>query len=263
MARARGIHAISFTDHMDTGWIQELMLAGNDVGVKVFSGVEISTAHQGREYHLLLYGFSPDDALVGKFIGEVSRAVWDRAHACIDVFRRMGFDLEEADVEGWGRSVPTGVTLLDALLKKNGNDPRLRPYIDGPMSASPYMNFYRDFAEANIGEIVVDALPGLLETVRLLRGRGIGVLAHPEDTALELIMELACAGLDGLEVYSTHHSRSQEARLLGSARSLGLMVSAGSDFHGERIKPDVKLGQCRGRPDVRLVDALMGAWVAG
>ena len=77
-------------------------------------------------------------------------------------------------------------------------------------------------------------------------------LAHPfyvngRIIWMEAIGALAEYGLDGLEVYHSKHSKEVTAYYLTIARELGLLVSGGSDYHGEN-SPGVKMG------DIRLAD---------
>lgn len=258
MARQRGLAGLAFADHMDMDAAAEGLRLTGGTGMRFFTGVEISTAWTGKEHHLVLYGFRPDDAVLRGFLRDSCRAIWDRADDALKVFTRMGFDIGREDIAGWGASVPTGVTLLDALLRRNRGDARLREYLEGPKASSPYLNFYQDYAVDDIGRIVLSALPGLVETMRSFRHAGILVLAHPGDADGEALAHLRDEGLMGVEAYSTHHSISQAERLVAIARSLGLWVSAGSDFHGELVKPGIKVGDCSGQPDDGLIEALSG-----
>lgn len=258
MAKQEGLAGLAFTDHMDIAATVEGMQISPDAGLQFFTGVEISTSFRGQEYHLLLYGFRPDDAVLLGFLQDSCRIIWDRACDALKILTRMGFDIRQEDITGWGTSVPTGVTLLDALLRRNRGDRRLQAYLEGPKSSSPYLNFYQDYALDDVGEIVRSALPDLVQTMRLFRDKGILVLAHPCDAGLAFLDDLKEEGLKGIEAYSTHHNLQQTGRLVETADSLDLWVSAGSDFHGELIKPGIRIGDCSGKPDEGLIEALAG-----
>jgi predicted metal-dependent phosphoesterase TrpH len=148
------------------------------------------------------------------------------------------------------------VTFLNALIKRNSGDKRLQEYLSGEKASSPYLNFYQDYALTDIGAIVRSALPDLVETMRLLKGSGLSVLAHPGGTEKEILQGLKEEGLCGIEAYSTHHSIPMSEGLVAVARDLGLLVSAGSDFHGDLIKPGIHLGDSTGRPDDELIARL-------
>jgi predicted metal-dependent phosphoesterase TrpH len=63
---------------------------------------------------------------------------------------------------------------------------------------------------------------------------GLASLAHPGLVRRDdLIAPLARAGLDALEVRHSDHDEAMEARYRALARDLGLLVTGGSDYHGE------------------------------
>ena len=80
---------------------------------------------------------------------------------------------------------------------------------------------------------------------------GLTFFAHPftwidDDKKLE--QELAAykeIGLVGLEAWHSDHTDEQVVALLRMAQKLGLMISGGSDYHGD-AKPLIKLGSGRG-----------------
>ena len=84
-----------------------------------------------------------------------------------------------------------------------------------------------------------------MEAIKAAGGKSS--LAHPyqlklEDEALEaLIRQMKEWGLDALECYYSKHTPEQTAFYLRLAEKYGLRATAGSDFHGERVKPDVQL----------------------
>ena len=48
-------------------------------------------------------------------------------------------------------------------------------------------------------------------------------------------------GLDGLECFYPRHTPGQTAAYLRLAEKYGLHITAGSDFHGEAVRPDTRL----------------------
>jgi predicted metal-dependent phosphoesterase TrpH len=141
------------------------------------------------------------------------------------------------------------VSFLKAILShpENRRDPRLRPYIDGDRSRSPYVNFYRDYLRGGKPAFVSMEDVSTPEAVRKIkRLGGIPILAHPSDTGEENIRALIRSGLEGLEAYSPYHTPEEQGAFRVFAETHGLLVTAGSDFHGKSVKPDVELGQVYG-----------------
>ncbi|HVN71951.1 MAG TPA: PHP domain-containing protein [Desulfomonilia bacterium] len=257
-AQESGLKGLAFTDHMDISAVPESLLLAPAYGLICFAGVELSTVLSGREYHLLVYGYHADDESMKGFLEQRCRMIWDKVHDVLAIFSRMGFDIRPEDIKNWGRSVPSGVSFLNALMKRNRSDKRLQKYLSGPKSRSPYLNFYKDYAMTDIGMIVRSALPDLIETMKLMKGSGLLILAHPGDVDSSLLKELKDEGLAGIEAYSTYHTVETSKRLVAEARSLDLLVSAGTDFHGELIKPGIRLGEMSGQPDEGLIAMLKG-----
>jgi predicted metal-dependent phosphoesterase TrpH len=96
------------------------------------------------------------------------------------------------------------------------------------------------------------------------RCRAIGaapVVAHPMDLPLSDLEKLIAAGLLGVEAICSYHAAAVQAHWQQAAAKYELLVTAGSDFHGARTKPGVRLGGLDGA-DYRLVERLRDA-VAG
>ena len=63
---------------------------------------------------------------------------------------------------------------------------------------------------------------------------GVASLAHPGVTRRDDRLEAwAAAGLDALEAYHSDHSEAEVTLYLERAAALGLLVTGGSDFHGD------------------------------
>ncbi len=74
-----------------------------------------------------------------------------------------------------------------------------------------------------------------VEVVRAVKGAGgVTSIAHAVwyKEADDLIRALAAEGLDAIEVYHPDHGPADEARFARLADELGLLHTAGSDFHG-------------------------------
>jgi predicted metal-dependent phosphoesterase TrpH len=256
MAQDLGLTALAFADHMEIGAVHEGLRRAQNYALEFFPGLEFSTQHAQQEFHLLYYGFDPEDSALYEFLHRYCTIIWDQATEIIDHFTGMGFDLERADIDNWGRSIPTGFTFLNGLKKRNLKDARLHDYIAGRKSGSPYLNFYKDFLLADLGEGVREMLPALTETIAHFHSRGVLILAHPGYIERPLLQDLREHGLDGIEVYSTYHDKETVTYLTELARDLALLISAGSDYHGELIKPGISIGDVQGEPSASLLNAL-------
>jgi len=84
------------------------------------------------------------------------------------------------------------------------------------------------------------------EAIKLIReAGGIPVLAHPYSINRDdLIPNFVDDGLMGLEVYYPEHSQSMINFYLSLTKKYNLLVTGGSDCHGQ-AKPEVKIGSVK------------------
>jgi hypothetical protein len=259
MAREKGLQAIAFADHNSVANVGEGLRLSGEFGVELIPCLELNTFHNDLDLHLLAYYIHPQDPALVHWLEIIHRKKKEQAEKRVVRLNELGFIFDWHDLRNFsGDHIPTGVSFLKAILsrKENGNDPRLRPYIDGHRSRSPYVNFYRDYLRGGKPAFVhMEDILTIAAIRQIKELGGIPVLAHPSDTGEENILALIRSGLEGLEVYSPYHdAREQEAfRIFAEAHNL--LITAGSDFHGKTIKPDVELGEAPGN-DYDLVNKL-------
>ena len=78
---------------------------------------------------------------------------------------------------------------------------------------------------------------------------GIAVIAHPRH--YHRIDELIPNGLDGVECFHSEQTVDDEEFLVPFARERGLLVTGGSDFHGDQVHPSTLMGNMPPMADVR------------
>jgi hypothetical protein len=61
----------------------------------------------------------------------------------------------------------------------------------------------------------------------------------------ERLKYLKSIGLSGMECHYSVYGAEQTQDYMAMAESLGLVVTGGSDFHGESVKPGILLGSGR------------------
>ncbi len=251
MARQKGLRAISFADHNSVDHVEEGIRLGAEWAIEFLPCLEVNTLHRGLDLHLLAYFIPPRDPRLRGWLKEIHGKKVEQAGKRVEKLNQLGFFFTAEDVRKFSRGrIPTGSSFLKAIFSReeNENDPRLRPYREnGSRSASPYVNFYRDYLRGGKPAFVPMNDVGTISAIRKIRElEGTPVLAHPSDTGEEIILELIGNGLAGLEVYSPYHNAGEQAAFRKFAEARGLLMTAGSDFHGKKIKPDVELGQVYG-----------------
>ena len=83
------------------------------------------------------------------------------------------------------------------------------------------------------------------QAIRIIRSAGgIAVLAHPSKLRVDpipVIRDLACAGLGGIEAFYPNTTAEQLELFLSLAKEKSLMLTCGSDYHGDN-RPGIELG---------------------
>ena len=213
-ARA-GLSALAITDHD----LPPVLGCGERAfgvhSIRLVAGVELSTMHQGRELHLLVYF---PDAMPADYSEWVrSRARW-RAEWFNECADALGLDGVRADsVAADGRRTLTRVHLARAMVD-HGAAPNLRSAFDEHVGHSstkiPPLNL------------------SFLDALSIAKDVGCWTSwAHPPPSlASEWVEGFARAGLDALE--SHRPAKSARNRLAALAHSHGMGITGGSDWHG-------------------------------
>jgi len=250
MARKIGLRAIAFADHNSMANVAEGERLSVEFGIEFFPSVEINTFFKGMDLHLLAYFIDPESPDLRIFLQALHQKKEEQAQKRAEKLNGLGFIFAWEDLKRFsGESIPTGASYLKAVLsrKENEGDPRLRPYIDGDRAYSPYFNFYRDFLRhGKPAYVPIQEISTLAAIEQVKKVGAIPVLAHPSDTGIENILHLVQKGLEGLEAYSPYHNPKEQEFFKKFAEGNGLLITAGSDFHGRAIKPDIDLGRICG-----------------
>ena len=64
------------------------------------------------------------------------------------------------------------------------------------------------------------------------------------------IIEIQSTGVEGLEAWHPGIRVAEAYRLEELAHKLGMIVTAGSDFHGEKVRADRKIGYTAGKSKI-------------
>jgi hypothetical protein len=191
---------------------------------RVVVGIEINTTYRSNEVHILGYGLPLDDAALNALLENNRLARGERIAKVVAGLNRFGIGLSLDEVRAEAApGAPLGRPHVAKALVRNGYAPSVDAAFRGLLS--------RD-RPGYVPSIHVTPITAI-ETIA--GAGGIPVLAHPGRLRQDdVIDELADAGLLGLEVFYPAHTPGQVARFRQRAENLGLVMTAGSDFHDAR-----------------------------
>ncbi len=235
-AHAAGVRVMALTDHDTTAGLAEAGAEAQRLGLVFVPGVEISVSWGGRTVHIV--GLWVDVGTPALQAGlERLRAFRDwRA-------REIGRRLEAAGYPG----------LYEAACGFASGSLVGRTHFARALVAAGHAESVREVFRKFLVKGRPGHVPGdwaeLDEAVGWIRDAGgSAVVAHPARYGFtrtklrRLLGEFREAGGEAMEVISGSHSRDEVFTMARHSRELGLLASAGSDYHGPE-NPWIELGR--------------------
>lgn len=234
LAIDNGVTAMAVTDHDTVDGIGEALERAAQRGFRLIPGIEFSIDFKGGSFHL-----------VGLNIDHRNGALLDVTR---DLKKRRSTRIARIVEDLAGRGI--GITEDDVIAESDGESLG-RPHVARALIAKGYGRDMEDI----FAHYLVPGKPGyvkkekiqLAEAIRLIRGAGgIAIIAHPKSLNFErfsrfvpMLEEFVLQGVAGLEAYAAMHDESHVEQFLELAGKYDLVVSGGSDFHGDKCE---KLG---------------------
>jgi len=231
-AAHKNLKYLSLTDHDTIEGLSQISTVPD--GLTFIKGVEIS-AEFPKTLHILGYGFDPKHTELNHTLKELQDFRLNRNKKMIENMKKLGFVISLEDLEKEAGGEVIGRPHFANLFAKKGYTKSYQEAFDNYLDKGKplYLNKKRLHPD-NAIKLLLDA-------------GGIPVIAHPYQTKLndekleELVAELTDYGLMGIEVFYSKHTPDQIRFYKYLADKYGLLITAGSDFHG-KTKPDIKLG---------------------
>jgi 3',5'-nucleoside bisphosphate phosphatase len=234
-AHAMGFAAIALTDHDTMGGVAEATITAASLGMELVPGCELSTLDaEERQVDMLAYGVSVDDRPFAHLLHSLRDGRFARAWGMVQKLNEFGYPVVfERVVEIAGGTENIG-----------------RPHVARAMVE---LGIVPDVKSAFTPDLILDGGRCYVQRVKISpeeaieaihAAGGVAVAAHPARTKLTdpEIAHLAASGLDGIEVFYSQHDDAETARFAALAERHDLLVTGGSDDHG-----DINEGRLMGR----------------
>jgi hypothetical protein len=234
----QGLEALAITDHDSLGGYDQARSHAQEAGLDLVCAVEVSASFHNRSVHLLAYfpNKSPNQQFQ-RWLKQLQDARHRRNQKLVAKLQQSGLAITLEEVSrrcGKHACRPHFATLLVE-----------RGY------AVSIQHAFDEYLADDSSCFVEREEPAVADAIQhVLKSGGLSVLAHPyrnspPDEVLELqVGEMIEFGLRGIEVYHSNHSPRQTCFYESLARRHRLVMTGGSDFHGE-TKPDIHLGTGR------------------
>ena len=236
MAAGNGVQVFSLTDHDTLDGLPAAAACASRDGIRLIAGVELSVSEEGMDVHLLAYGFDEADPALDAAVRRYREGRRERARKILSRLKGLGIRISLEEVEGIASGGALG-----------------RPHVAEALLRGGFVESFNEAFQRYLGHHAPAYVPKprvtLEEASTIVReAGGVTILAHPGTLNRDhLIPAWARRGLDGIEVWHSKHDAAAVDRYRGYAHLHGLLMTGGSDYHGERT-PGVVIG-CVPVPD--------------
>lgn len=213
------------TDHDTTAACAEVQAVARAHGIEAITGIEVTAVEDGRDIHILGYFVNTGDTALAEFLTAQRSARIARVEAVGARLAQLG--------------VPVDIEAVLARARLEPNRSVGRPQVARAMIDAGHVIDTRAAFDQWLGE----GRPGFVSRIGagseaviaiIHRAGGIASMAHPGKTSIDArLVSLRDAGLDGLEAFHPDHEPATVARYTRLADDLGLLLTGGSDFHGD------------------------------
>ena len=237
LAKNRGIEVLAVTDHDTIDGVSDARHAGDALGIRVIRGVELS-AKEHHSFHILGYGFQTGDTELSRLCEKLRAGRDERKYQIIGFLREKGVHIDLTEVEELAGGEVIARPHFARVLVKHGYVSTNREAFDCYLDTEEFRK--------KVKRLKADSRT-CVESIKSAGGKSS--LAHPyqmglaDDELEDLVAQLKDWGLDAIECYYPKYTREQQAFYLHLARKYRLNQTGGSDFHGEKVKPDVQLAK--------------------
>ncbi|MEA4928049.1 MAG: PHP domain-containing protein [Candidatus Limiplasma sp.] len=233
LAVKKKVRTLALCDHDTTEGLRPFLdaaqaLCAQGLELNALPALELSSGSDGRT-HILGYGVRMDDVTLQTELRNLRKTRAGRGETMLQALRGLGVEIPPAYLPD-----PTVVAM-----------PFGRPHVARALVRMGIVNtveqaFSRYLAEGRPAYVPLEHLSPSQAVTLLRRAGAVPVLAHPMRMGLEsqtleaLLTALQASGLAGVEVYHPSAWRQVVRQLDAMARRHGLLVTGGSDFHGDR-----------------------------
>ena len=229
LAEEKLIKVIAITDHDTIEGLDEFQKYNSNYVEKV-NGIEISVQMKDFNFHMVGLFLDYNNEEFKEKIDYLKKARIERNMKIINKLHTLGYKIEYEE------------------LKKIAKGEIGRPHISQILLEKKYFNDKKDIFD----KLLKKGAPAYFDKFRYTpkiaielikdKAKGVSILAHPgllpfkRKDKIKIIKTLKELGLDGIEVYYSEHTADETDFLKKLAEDLNLVISGGSDFHGENKK---------------------------
>ncbi len=254
-AAERQVRVLAITDHDTVAAFAEpsTYKQAELHGIELIPGIEISAVVDEDKTHVLGLFIDPASDAISEVVTRQRSARLEYSMKVVDCLRADGWFVDERRMTG--SDTVTKAHIADAVIKHPGNRVRLTNDFEKLPTRGLFIEALMNKGGKCYVERRVIRPDEAVDAVHA--AGGLAILAHPvanlrEGMSSEVMMSLlSSVPFDGIEAFYFYYSKSEGDikvdeidRFIKLARDVGLLISAGSDYHGpgQTIGGSVEVG---------------------
>lgn len=243
-AAEKNISVLAITDHDTISGLEEGAEACRKTGITFVPGIEINIQRPNCEFHLLGLGLNLNgiSESLDKLLKGLIESRYERNEFIVSKMRSSGIKITVEEIQAEFPDQVLGRPHFASWLTNHN-------YVKNRQAAfDKFLARDRPWYVERTGADLDEAVKAIYES------GGVPVIAHPLSLYLSwskiepVLADFFERGVKGMECFHPGARVTECLRLQEIARKLGFFVTAGSDFHGEKVRSDRRPGHtCGGK----------------
>lgn len=236
------LSAFALTDHDCVEGLDTILSYARSLAnaPEIIPGIELSTDENGQEVHMVGLFIDHHNPEFNQYLQEFIESRTRRNKKMCLLLQEHGMNITYEELEAEFPGAVLTRAHYAKLLMKHGYVKSIREAFD---------RFLGDHCPCYVSR---EKITPVMAIDLIRKAGGLAILAHPvlyhmSDSRLDaLVQKLKEAGLTGIEAIYSTYSPAEERHIRKLAAKYNLLLSGGSDFHGEN-KPGLDLGTGYGK----------------
>lgn len=239
-AASKGVTVLALTDHDTLDGLAECGTACQNSGITFVPGVELNIDWPTGEFHLLGLSLKAVSPSLTALLKDLQESRIERNRKIVETMNNDGIPVsfealsKHYDTKSLGRPHIADFLVKNKIVKT------------AQQAFDRFLGKGRPYYVGRQGLDLDEAISAIVDS------GGIPVLAHPMSLYVSwgkiepVLTDLFARGIKGLEAWHPGARVAECMRLEEMGRKLGFFITAGSDFHGEQVRKDRKIGHTAG-----------------
>ena len=229
LALSKDVKVLAISDHDTVEGIPQAFSYAAGKDIELIAATELSIEYKPGTFHLVGLFVDWQNIELKNKLSWLTERRSTRAERIVEDLAVHGVNISIKEVLKEAGKGVVGKPHVARVLIKRG-------------FAKDMPSVFKNFLEEGLPGYIPKDKMNFEEAISLIkRAGGIGILAHPAslgikdgEAFLSFLSKLAGNGLDGIEAYSDMHTPEMTDFYIKAAKSLNLLISGGSDYHGDK-----------------------------